>query len=453
MESTRGGDDMSERLGSDSQPRLERGWLRALGVLVVIVLVTGCDAIPGFQARERSNPTDLAITLGPRPFYLIDRMAPGALRERLESCGQGPFRASRFSIGHRGAPLQFPEHTRESYLAAARMGAGIVECDVTFTADRELVCRHSQCDLATTTNLLETPLAARCSEGFHAATFDPESGELLRPAGARCCTSDLTLEEFRRLEGRMEAGNPRATTVAEFLDATPVWRTELYSNGGTLMTHRESVELFRELGVAMTPELKAPEVSMPFDGDYSQHAYAEQLLDTYRQAGVPPEDVRMQSFDADDIRHWIEVAPDYGERAIWLIERAPPTTRASETGTQIDFFRALYREGFRTIAPPISMLLRLDGDGALRATTLAEGARAAGLEIVAWTAERSGRIRDGRVEGRPNDFYLGPLLPDLRDDGDVYRVIDALVHEVGIRALFSDWPATTTYYANCLGLE
>jgi len=52
-------------------------------------------------------------------------------------------KALDFSIGHRGAALQFPEHTRESYVAAARMGAGILECDVTFTKDRELVCRHS----------------------------------------------------------------------------------------------------------------------------------------------------------------------------------------------------------------------------------------------------------------------------------------------------------------------
>ena len=42
----------------------------------------------------------------------------------------------RFSIGHRGGgPLQFPEHTKESHEAGARMGAGILECDVTFTSD------------------------------------------------------------------------------------------------------------------------------------------------------------------------------------------------------------------------------------------------------------------------------------------------------------------------------
>jgi glycerophosphoryl diester phosphodiesterase len=49
-----------------------------------------------------------------------------------------------FSIGHRGASLHFPEHTKEGYVAAADMGAGIIECDVTFTKDQELVCRHSQ---------------------------------------------------------------------------------------------------------------------------------------------------------------------------------------------------------------------------------------------------------------------------------------------------------------------
>ncbi len=36
--------------------------------------------------------------------------------------------------------MQYPEHTIESYKAAALMGAGIIECDVTFTKDRELIC-------------------------------------------------------------------------------------------------------------------------------------------------------------------------------------------------------------------------------------------------------------------------------------------------------------------------
>jgi glycerophosphoryl diester phosphodiesterase len=34
----------------------------------------------------------------------------------------------------------------------------------------------------------------------------------------------------------------------------------------------------------------------------------------------------------------------------------------------------------------------------------------------------------------------------------VLRVLDVLAQEVGILAIFSDWPATVTYYANCMGL-
>jgi glycerophosphoryl diester phosphodiesterase len=46
------------------------------------------------------------------------------------------------TLRERSIPSQFPEHTKESYEAGARPGAGIVECDVTFTKDGELVCRH-----------------------------------------------------------------------------------------------------------------------------------------------------------------------------------------------------------------------------------------------------------------------------------------------------------------------
>ncbi|WP_304440066.1 glycerophosphodiester phosphodiesterase family protein, partial [Oleiphilus sp. HI0066] len=83
-------------------------------------------------------------------------MTDSKLKRKLQSCKSGPFAPSNFSIGHRGAPIQFPEHTKESYIAAAKMGAGIMECDVTFTKDRALVCRHAQCDLHTTTNILAT---------------------------------------------------------------------------------------------------------------------------------------------------------------------------------------------------------------------------------------------------------------------------------------------------------
>jgi glycerophosphoryl diester phosphodiesterase len=76
-------------------------------------------------------------------------MDDGPLKDKLLSCSEGPFYRTDFSIGHRGAALEFPEHTKEAYEAGARMGAGIVECDVTFTKHGELVCRHDECDLHT----------------------------------------------------------------------------------------------------------------------------------------------------------------------------------------------------------------------------------------------------------------------------------------------------------------
>jgi len=73
------------------------------------------------------------------------------------------------------------------------MGAGILECDVSFTGDRGLVCRHSLCDLHTTTDILLRPaLAKKCT-----VPFTPANGTA--PANALCCTSDITMAECESL--------------------------------------------------------------------------------------------------------------------------------------------------------------------------------------------------------------------------------------------------------------
>ena len=134
-------------------------------------LVLTLFLFPTFGAIAHQNTPIQNIQLGPRPFFLVSQMNDSPLKRKLQSCTNGPFKKSNFSIGHRGAALMFPEHTVESYEAAARMGAGVMECDVTFTKDKELVCRHAQNDLHTTTNILLTPLAAKCTKPF--TPFDP----------------------------------------------------------------------------------------------------------------------------------------------------------------------------------------------------------------------------------------------------------------------------------------
>ncbi len=384
---------------------------------------------------------DESIQLGPRPYYLINDMEAGALRSRLEQCAAGPFSRTAFSIAHRGAPLQFPEHTRESYIAAARMGAGIQECDVTFTQDRQLVCRHSQCDLHTTTNILAIPeLAAKCTEPFTPA--DPQAGT---EASALCCTSDITLAEFRTLEGKMDASDPSATTVEAYLGGTADWRTDLYATTGTLMTHAESIALFDSLGADFTPELKSPSVDMPFDGDYTQEAYAQQLIDEYVAAGIDPSRVWPQSFNLDDVLYWIAAAPAFGAQAVYLDDDVY-SDEENGMADAIAGMQGLADQGVNVIAPPLWVLVTLDDSGSVVPSDYALAAREAGLDIITWTIERSGPLASG------GGWYYQSIADAIDNDGDMYELIDVLAQDVGVLGIFSDWPATVTYYANCMGL-
>ena len=50
-------------------------------------------------------------------------------------------------------------------------------------------------------------------------------------------------------------------------------------------------------------------------------------------------------------------------------------------------------------------------------------------------------------------WYYQPIADALNSDGVMYEVIDVLAPDVRVEGIFSDWPATVTYYANCMGLE
>ncbi|MBC8132736.1 MAG: glycerophosphodiester phosphodiesterase [Deltaproteobacteria bacterium] len=392
----------------------------------------------GGKDRDKSKP--LNVQVGPRPYYLVNNMDEGALKDELLECSEGPFSRTDFSIGHRGAALQFPEHTKESYVAAARMGAGILECDVTFTKDRQLVCRHSQCDLHTTTNILAIPeLAAKCTQPF--VPFDAATGT---PASAQCCTSDITLAEFRQLCGKMDASDPRATTVAAYLKGTPNFRTDLYSTCGTLMTHAESIKLFTSLDAKFTPELKEASVPMPYQGTYTQEMYAQQMINEYKQARINPRKVFAQSFNLNDVLYWIAEEPAFGKQAVYLDSRVDT---AAGYATAVAGMGDLVAKGVKIVAPPMFALLSLDGTQKIVPSEYAVAAKAAGLDIITWTLERSGLLNTG------GGYYYSRVAPVINNDGDMLTVLDVLAKQVGIRGIFSDWPATVTYYANCMGLK
>ena len=386
----------------------------------------------------QNAPTLAAVQVGERPYFLVADMLASPLKDKLLSCGNGPFTKTSFSIGHRGAALLFPEHTRQSYEAAARMGAGVVECDVTFTKDKALVCRHAQNDLHTTTNILATPLAAKCTKGF--TPHDPATDT---PASAECRTSDITLAEFKTLRGKMDAANTKAKTVAEYMAGTASWRTDLYSGAtsGTLMTHAESIALFKQLRVKMTPELKSAAVTMPFDG-FTQENYPQKMIDEYKAANVPASDVFAQSFNKADILYWIKNEVAFGKQAVFL----DSAEKAADLPS-LDMLQSYKKDGIQIVAPPIFALLD-SKEGALVPSSYAKNARQAGLEIITWSLERSGVLANGNP-----GWYYQTVAPLIKREGDTMHVLDVLAKNVGIKGIFSDWPATTTYYANCMGLK
>ncbi|KAJ5853132.1 hypothetical protein N7534_005675 [Penicillium rubens] len=370
--------------------------------LPVLPLLLTAGAVTAMPAVSRAQGKTVVsnIQVGPRPFYLVDDMSESPLKQKLASCSEKPIqKAPAFSITHRGGPLQFPEHSRQAMLAGARMGAGIIECDVAFTKDRELVCRHSQCDLHTTTNILRIPeLAAKCSKPFTPSTAS-------RPASAQCCTSDITLAEFKSLCAKMDSSNAAATTPQEY-------------QYGAL------------------PELKKPAVAMPFQGSYTQEMYAQQLIDDYKRRGIDPGRVWPQSFLQADILYWIDNEPSFGRQAIYLDERVD--TKGGYQ-TAVDSLPELAKRGVKIMAPPIFALLNATADGEIVPSEYAVAAKDAGLDLFTWSLERSGPLQQA---AKMSEYYVQSVASTISKDGDLYRIVDALARKVGVRGIFSDWPAT-----------
>jgi len=282
---------------------------------------------------------------------------------------------------------------------------------------------------------LATDLADKCS-----IPFTPSDGT--NPASTQCCTSDISLAEFKTLTGKMDGANPAATTVEEYLQGTANWRTDGYASRGTLMTHKESIELFKQLNVKMTPELKSAAVAMPFDG-FSQQDYARKMLAEYQQADVPAANVFPQSFNRDDVVYWITENPSFGEQAVFLDERMDdPSFRASA-----EDMNQLFADGVRYIAPPMWALVALDSDKQLIESDYTILAKAAGLKIITWTLERSGPLANS------GGWYYQSIAESTNTDSDMLILLDFLAQTVKVEGIFSDWPGTVSYYASCMNLD
>ena len=105
----------------------------------------------------------------------------------------------------------------------------------------------------------------------------------------------------------------------------------------------------------------------------------------------------------------------------------------------------------RIFAPPIPALLAVDSNDQVVPSQYARDIKAAGLKIITWSFERAD-LRRGAANG---GFYYAfdPQGRAIKKDSDMYYALDTLAQDVGILGIFSDWPATVSYYASCMGLD
>jgi glycerophosphoryl diester phosphodiesterase len=146
---------------------------------------------------------------------------------------------------------------------------------------------------------------------------------------------------------------------------------------------------------------------------------------------------------ATAVNYWVNNEPEFGRQAVYLDD-------ANTVGDLPGFAELLQykQEGINIVAPPIFALLTVDANNNIVPSDYARDARAAGLNIITWTLERSGILADGN-----NEFYYQTFDSAIRTEGDMMRVLDVLARQVGILGIFSDWPATVTYYANCMKIR
>ncbi|KAF3355893.1 Small COPII coat GTPase SAR1 [Verticillium dahliae VDG1] len=105
-------------------------------------------------------------------------------------------------------------------------------------------------------------------------------------------------------------------------------------------------------------------------------------------------------------------------------------------------------DGVRIVAPPLPYLVTLADGGRIVPSAYATRANELGLEIITWSLERSGVLSDGTKGG----YYYTTIADAIQTDGDVFELLHVLANDIGVLGVFSDWSATVTYYANCLGL-
>ena len=145
-----------------------------------------------------------------------------------------------------------------------------------------------------------------------------------------------------------------------------------------------------------------------------------------------------QSFQPEVIRYWLKNGGEFAKQAVFLDETL-------DTAPRIKEMPEWRKAGLNYLSPAMPMLVKDEG-GKLVPSDYAKAAKDNGFKLITWTLERSGPLARG------GGWYFTGIENHAKKDGDTYKYLDVLAKDVGISGIFSDWPATVTYYANCKGL-
>ena len=80
----------------------------------------------------------------------------------------------------------------------------------------------------------------------------------------------------------------------------------------------------------------------------------------------------------------------------------------------------------------------------------AQSAKEHGFDIISWSLERAGPGLQGWYWQTLEDTVAA--MDPAEVEGYRYALLHVLAQDVGVMAVFSDWPATTSFYANCMGI-
>lgn len=311
-------------------------------------------------------------------------------------------------IAHRGASAERPEHTLAAYERAIDQGADYIEPDLVATKDLVLVARHEN-ELSGTTDV-----ATR--EEFEDRRRDKTiDGRVV----AGWFAEDFTLAELRTLRAKERIPSLRpANARFDGLYQVPTLADIVK------LVRAKQAETGKRIG--LYPELKHPTFLLQNAGI----DLVDLLLRDFRVLGITTADpVFIQSFEVAPLQRLRSRAP--GFRQVLLVEPLggpadEPSMRYAEMVSPTGLVEvAKFAD---VVGAYAGMILGPDGTP----TTLVADARAAGLQVHAWTI-------------RPENEFLPPALrtgDDPKGKGCGDMKLAAMLKAAGVAGVFSDGPLT-----------